>query len=164
MILIKSTVTVDKFASKRAWQRGMRQAHAEQGEYWHTKILPKHFEPGAGAKYGHKPRSDKYQRRKKKLAAAGKVKYGGMVDNVATGRMETMLKGMGVFRAFPTRVTVYMTGPRYITMRPYETNQPDKAKEITALTAQEISDLENVLEIAARGYLTKYGEKKTYNP
>lgn len=146
MLLIRTTISQENFPSKRAWDRARTRAHADQGSHWHQHLLPKHFQPDAKTRYQHKPRTEKYIKRKKRLAKIGKVKYGGEVDNVATGFMERILTSSASIRAYPSRVTVGMPGPRYINMRPHKSNQPDKAAEIIRVTDAEAKELEKVLD------------------
>lgn len=163
MIHIRPHIDASQFVSVRQFRAASTKAHSKMGEYWHSELLPKHFHRDAKTKYGHKPRSTKYLARKKGLAASqrqlkqgGTVQRGGEVDNVFTGFMERMLKGVGVVRAYPTRVSVNMTGPRYVTMRVFQSNQPDKFKEISTTTEQErvmlAEVVDKVLEQQAAGW------------
>lgn len=138
----------------RQWRSGMRDAWRAVGERWQTVMLPRHFTRAAAANYGHQPRNSKYLKRKR-LAGRGygylarfaarlgmSVKYGGEVDNVLTGRMEAALKLPARIIAFPSRVTIRMIGPRYMTFRTgRNSKQPDKGKELTTLTSSERQDL-----------------------
>lgn len=140
--------------SIRAWRNGMREAWRTVGQHWQQQLLPRHFRRGAAATYNHKPRTAEYLRRKK-LAGRGTgplakfarrlgmaVKYGGEVDNVLTGRMEEALRLPARIIAFPTRVTIRMIGPRYMTFNPrVGGSQPNKPAELTRLTTEEREDL-----------------------
>ena len=150
-------------ATIREWRTIGRESHAEMGAYWHKHFLPLHFEMGANVrqKYKHKPRSGAYLKQKRRLAERGKVKKAGLVDNVFSGDMETLLKTLATIRGFPSRVTITMYGPRYITMRPHESNQPDKAAEITTVTAAEQKKLASVLGKAVTVRLRKLKKPKT---
>jgi hypothetical protein len=139
-------------ASVRQWRACMKEAFEEQGRVWHSEFLPRHFEPYAAAKYGYQDRGKKYQQYKE-LAARGLGPYryqgpvleGGKVALVFTGLLKRTMIEPARIRAFPTRVTIRMIGPRYITMKPYKTRQPDKAAEITTVLPAEQRKLDKVL-------------------
>lgn len=130
----------------------MKEAHRVQATEWHERMLPKHFQGGAAARYAYQTRKPKYLKYKR-MAAVGKgpyrkrgpVLFGGLVDNVYSGLLRDTLSNFASIRPYPTRVTVRMSGPRYITMRPYLSGQPDKAREVTAVTPDEQQELDDVL-------------------
>jgi len=122
-------------AKKGELKKILREVHADIGEHWHQKYLPWHFEPFAKQKYKHRKRSFKYSKRKRKLAAKGVVKKGGTVDNVFSGQTERNLENLAVIRPTARRVTVVMTGPRYITSRMED--------EVTAVTPAESRAIAN---------------------
>lgn len=133
---------------KRRWDKVKTAAHADAAEYWHKTCLPRHFRPGNRARYNLRPRSQKYQRRKEWLATQsrvmqgrGAVQQGGKVDLVFTGAMARQLIQANTIRAYPTRATLAMFGPRYVTMRVHTSNQPDKAAEITQVRQDEAEQI-----------------------
>lgn len=163
---------------KRRWAKVTQTAHADMAEYWHKHILPRHFTPTARHSYRNKPRSKKYLDYKRKLASRGTpqqgrgpVQMGGQIDNVFTGAMMRQLVQNNTIRAYPTRATLTMFCPRYVTMRTLDAatrargveqgwtygkgksisktagTQPDKAAEVTAMTAD---DLKKVTEACQR--------------
>ena len=87
MIIITAEITQSApfGVAKRRWKEWMRNAFRETAQFWFDKILPLHFKINAKTRYSHKPRSAKYLAAKRKAAARGKVKYGGVIDNVYTG-------------------------------------------------------------------------------
>jgi len=116
-------------------------------------MLPDHFKKSTQGKYGYAKRSPKYLARKKKRWASRRplkngqyIEGSGETDNVLTGDMRDMLTRSNIVRAFPTRVSVNMEGPRYMTMRVYKANQPDKLKEISTTTQQERELLAKVMD------------------
>lgn len=130
--------------SKRAWSAATKAGFQAAGKLWHEKFLPDHFKPGAAQRYSYRPRSRKYLEAKLKAGRSGRAVDGGRTPLVYTGLMRELLLGFPFFRAYPTRVTVRMHGPRYVSMRVFKVNQPDKGKELTIVTAGE------KLEIAAK--------------
>lgn len=155
MILIKTTITEERpfDVTVRAWPKMKTLAMQRAGDHWHARMFPKHFEYSAKTRYNHQPRKRGYLIRKQRLAALGRpdrqgggvVLAPGNVDNVLTGRMKQSLMATVKIRAFPTRATVIMTGPKYALMRPYKSSQPNKGKELTTVTAEEQQKLETLL-------------------
>lgn len=133
---------VEEQLSIRKARAALKEAMHTIGSEWHRRYLPLHFEPFSATKYRYKPRSPKWVAAKKRIAKArSDVKKGGAVPNVFTGLLEAAMEQRASVRAYPTRVTVTMQGPRYITMRPYKSNQPDKAREITTVIDSEKNTL-----------------------
>jgi len=129
-----------------------RAAHVEQGTHWHQVIFPRRFTIRAAASDQHQPRSGPYKKRKRRLARdrvrlknGRYVQKGGQADLVFSGEMEESLTRFAAIRGFPTRATVTMEGPRYTTLRPYRRAGPDKVSEMQFLRADELHDLEEIL-------------------
>lgn len=158
LINIKETRPPD--VSIHAWRRISRSAHAAAGALWHSEMLPRHFDPVARNRYHYQPRTAKYLRRKQRAFAQGKAVAGADTPLVFTGLLRESLMRLGTVRGFPSRVSVRMSGPRYITMRPFQSNQPDKAAEVTRVTRQERSELAKVLKANVVDGLAKYRATK----
>jgi hypothetical protein len=150
--------------SKRKWREFMRAGMADMGAQWHTEILPKHFTQRARTKYGHKKRGAEYNLSKRRRAKHGVVKQGGRVDNVFSGTMRKALEQMSTIRAFPSRATLQMRGPNYISMRPKDSKQPHKAREITTVTQDEEKKLSETLNETVGRKLAAYKSPKTVRP
>lgn len=78
--MFRITVSVDD-ARLKAMRRApelAQQALAAGAEYWHSGILPRHFEIGASAKYGYAPRGSKYLKDRKKQGKPPLVYSGSM--------------------------------------------------------------------------------------
>lgn len=146
--------------SIHAWRRISRAAHAAAGALWHSEMLPRHFEPIARQRYQYQPRTKGYLRRKAAAFRKGKAKAGADTPLVFTGLLRESLMRLGTVRAFPTRASVRMAGPRYITMRPFNSNQPDKAAEVTRVTRQERTELAKVLKREVVQGLAEYRQNK----
>lgn len=122
----------------RNFSKFTKRAFAAGGALWHRRFLKDHFRQDAAQKYKHQPRTEKYLKQKKAKAKKSLgVKRGGTVDNVYSGTLEQSIKGFAVLQAFPKRVTVRMSGPRYLSMRPYKTNHPNMGAELTTVTEAE---------------------------
>jgi len=112
---------------------------------WQIKWLRKHFTRRARQRYRHAPRTEKWKARKKREAAkSSRVKKGGRVDIVYTGLAERLFNKAHAVRAFPTRASINMHGPRYITMRPRGKNRHAIGQEITRTVSEELRDLDRV--------------------
>lgn len=144
---VRLTVQPDPKTMTRAEKRVMKEGFLAMATHWHSNFLPRHFEESAKTKYRHQNRSSKWQKRKEQLARLGKAQRGGLVDNVLTGQLEQTAKAIKTISAFPTRATVRMSGPKYITMNPTTARgQPDKAKEITTVTRREQKTLNAIFK------------------
>lgn len=148
-------------ASIRAWRGITRAAYEEAGAHWHREILPRHFTPDAKGRYRHQERTRKYLIRKLRLASIGKVEGGGLIDNVFTGQMRRLLLGVGVVRAFPSRFSITMPGPRYVAMKPFKSNQPNKAAEIITVTPDEDREISQIVGRSVTAGLARLREPQT---
>lgn len=114
------------------------------GDYWRNRFLPRHFTADAHGRYGYQQRTPKYLARKAKL---GKAR---VVPLFLSGAMRAALfenqpewehtqGGMGDVRA-----TMHMGGlPDYTTMG--ARRGPDKPKEITTVTDEEVNEMAKAL-------------------
>jgi len=164
MLPILTTVTYEPplKASKRAIKEATREGHRQQGITWFSSMLKDHFVPSARQRYGHQPRKRTWIKRKVKDAQRGKAIKGGLVDNVYTGLMERLLTSHRSVAAYPTRVTITLFGPSYISMRPRDPNKPHKAAEIFAVTDKEKQKLTDVLDQVTYAELAKVPGKETH--
>lgn len=123
---------------------------------WQTKWLPRHFTRRARQRYDYAPRTAKWNARKKREAAtSSRVKKGGRVDIVYTGLAERLFSKPHAIRAFPTRATINMHGPRYITMQPRGKNRHAIGKEITRIISEELHDLDRVGQVELERLIKK---------
>jgi hypothetical protein len=137
---------LEKTGSNRAVDRAAKAAHELVAKYWHEKILPRHFTVEARTKYKHKPRSEEWKKRKKRLAKVGKVKRGGIIDLIATGATHQSLTEYADIRAYPTRFSVTMHGPDYIGMRPMNPKMPNMGAEVTRVTPDEQDEMDDLVQ------------------
>jgi hypothetical protein len=145
----------------RAYGKAIKAGLQAEGEYWRDKQLPQHFTPGAKGRYHHQARTTKYLIRKMAMARIGKVQDGGLIDNVYTGLLREFMLTTGQVRATSKHVAISMAGPKYISMVPKNTRQPDKAKEITATTDDDRYDLLNILNDRIEAEIRNWHEQKT---
>jgi len=164
---VSLTVTQPPDIGKRKWQQCTKAGHLRQALVWQKDFLPRHFTPEAKTRYKNQPRKAKYLKNKERggyRKVNGRrvfIKYGGKVDNVYSGDMETMLKAPGTIQAFPSRSVLKMTGPIYVTMRPYKSGQPNKAKEIIARTGDEEAALAEILRFETHRQYTAWKQPRT---
>ncbi len=175
-----------------AWRTITRKAYQAVGLYWVHNFLPRHFEPGAASRYRYEFRSLAYLLRKHGQSTSGLRASGvqrkelfsrlrKMDDDsplVLTGYMKRQVMQTNVVRGFPTRATVYLYGPGYMTAKlgagfrnrsdgkggrfvDYSRRQPDKVKEMTTVTSDERNELAKVLTQALRDGINAYRGTKT---
>lgn len=141
MILLNWTITEDPPPlSKRAMRELTRDGFREVGQMWQREMLPDHFDPSRQRKYKFRRRGSKYIERKRRDAERDKARKGGRALLVRSGLMEQLLEREQRVRAFPTRATVMIPGPRYVSMRP-RGNRPNLGAEATAVTSGETKRL-----------------------
>lgn len=102
----------------RRWREICRKVFAEVGEKWKSENLPDHFNLAAGNKYRYKQRGIGYIRRKLKRLFKGKgypeARRLGPIDLVYSGRMYRMVTKGAIVTPYPSRATITMPGPQYI--------------------------------------------------
>ena len=136
-----------------------RAAHQAVGEQWDREFKLRHFEPGAAQRYGYKARSAKYLARKERAHnATWRVKGGADQDMVYTGQTLQTVKNRQRPRAFPTRVTIDMPTPSYVSMRPDPRfrNAPNLGEELTAVSPDEVAALTTTLIVTTEALLEQY--------
>ncbi len=151
--------------SKRAVDRVAQQIHQEVAVEWHEKHAPRHFEPSARNVYKYQARSMGYQKAKERAFQAGR-KYGGQpvaepaTDLVLSGFLRETVLRYAMVRAFPTRFSVRMHGPRYAGMRPMKARNPNLGAEITRVTGREADEFTRMAK--ARLPVLMKQETRTY--
>lgn len=152
----------------RRWNEIGREAHRAGAELWQDEFLARHFTPEAKTRYHHQPRRPKYIKAKARAAARG-FALAPDIDNLYTGRLYHNLQSTAAIKAYPSRATISMIGPRYITMRAFQGDhsaafqagwtygkgehfqptaglQPDKKKEILTDTDDEVEQIVALIE------------------
>lgn len=116
----------------------------EEANHWHTTFLPMHFEAYSRYRYGYKPRSRKWLKRKRALAARGIVKKGGLADLVATGILSEALMHFATIRTTAHAATVTMRGRAFVQVNLKSLSQPNYPAEITKVIPAERETLGNI--------------------
>jgi hypothetical protein len=134
----------DEF-SIRKWRRICKGAMEAVGRWWHGKMLPKHFEPSARGRYGYQPRSARYDKLKHIQGIHADL-VGPTNKEHQGGEMRRQTMTIVEFRAFPTRMTVVVHGPAYLTPNPTgkRAGHPNMARELTAYAAGEKEELTKI--------------------
>ena len=135
MIALGFDVEITGMVSRRALSRMRREAMKRAGAYWQQKMLPKHFQPGAIRTYGMKRRTAAYQKRKKAKGIRHAV--------VWSGQLKSLMLRRQIVRAFPTRATINIPGPSYLSMRP-KGNRPNLGEEVTAVIKRDEDELTKI--------------------
>ena len=154
MIAIGFDVEITGEVSGRALRRMRREAMKRTGAYWQQKMLPKHFQVGAKATYGMQTRGRKYQARKRKHA-----KKGGRAPLVFSGNMEALLKRKQIVKAFPTKATISIPGPSYMSMRP-KGSRPNLGAEATAVNKRDEDLLTKIHDTELQKLLDNHKPKR----
>ncbi len=161
------------------------------GLYWDEKLKPLHFEPDAATKYHYTQRTEAYLKRKQGfrrdpqtgqwvpgggmlLRGPGgqrfRAVHGGTRLLVLRGELRRAVMRKHIPRAFPSRVTIDIPGPRYLNMRanPRRRSAPNLGEEVTRTTPAEVRELQAVYEQAAedatQAYIQKYPGKRRNIP
>ena len=77
------------------------------------------------------------------------------------GLAERLFKKRHAIRAYPTRATVNMHGPRYVTMRPRGRNRINLGAEITTVISSEHDDLAKAADKAFTDAMNRAPRRKT---
>lgn len=149
--MMKFNIAVDppQDLSRRKYREAMKKAWKRLGEFWHERILPKHFRMTATAEYKYQKRDEGqsvqlkdgtfkfrpgYVQRKER-------KFGHRLPLVYTGNMRA--QAMHIRDVRPTggsgtgsvgRVKIVLHGPRYLWAYRKDYGQPDKAAELRAIS------------------------------
>jgi len=146
---------------KREHNGIMRKAHDVQGRHWADEFLPRHFTPQARGLYGYQPRKRSTVFRKLRAAKHGRALLGGRVDLVWSGFLMRSVLGHQAIRSTPTAVTVRMFGPRYLYKYDKRKGQPNKADELRAVSPDEVTALEQLLQGEYERGAREHRETKT---
>lgn len=126
-------------AIARVTPRAMKAAWKRVGVYWHRKMMPRHFDAGAGNVYKYQPRSNDYMRRKQR-------RWGHRRPLWWTGAMKQKVSAAPRVTSTAKYAKVALRGPRYLYMYRRDYNQPDKAAELTRTIQREQAELRDILE------------------
>lgn len=139
----------------RASRRIMKEKLMEIPRLWHSLYIRGHFQPEAAAKYGYRPRSGRYLKRKRK-------KYGHAVPLVATGLMRRQLQ-RGIFvSGSASKIRGVMYGPRYVYMKTTaKNNRPAMGEEVTRTTREEERVLGEHLDAAVTRAMNDCKDSRT---
>lgn len=132
-----------------------KQVILDTANFWHRSILQRHFNSGARAAYGYKPRQQKYQKFKLRKG----VGQGKFVDLIFSGQSRRWMQEGVKVAGVQGRVTVtmrvpwYFKNPRGRILNLRQTSkglpapkyssreQPDKPDEVTRFNARDRGDL-----------------------
>jgi len=123
--------------------------------FWHRRMLARHFEPGAAARYGMAPR--------KKMTLIKKARIHHHQNPLTfTGDSRRMLLRRATVGGTRHTARLRMRGPRYWHMYRKDYRQPEKAMEVLRVTPDEKRRLDKVADkLATRGLEKARGDVKT---
>lgn len=129
------------YLSVRATRRVMKGAYEVIGKKWLEDYLPMHFHPIAPQRYGFTPRTAGTQKKKRRLAERGIVQDGGRLALVWSGVLRrAMLNHNHRVDAYPTRATIKLIGPSYLSIN-YKPGRPNMGREILTVIPDEAQKL-----------------------
>jgi hypothetical protein len=141
----------------RSWRDIAKAGMFAVGVAWdrHFKML--HFAANARSRYGYKPRSKAYMRRKAKRGVPA------FLDMVYSGNTRRDVSRVQIPRAFPTRVSIAMATAAYIQMRPDPRHRdaPNLGDELTRVVPDELQALEEVFVDATEPAVAAHLEEAT---
>ena len=123
-------------------ERGIRAGMREATKHWQREFAPRHFEWGASGKYGYKPRSPKYYKRKQRVMGHRRpLVYTGETLKWVTTRFAqptARRTGVGFVTSLPVVVPPYFFKYRGI--------GSDKYDELTRTLPQEYEALFQIVD------------------
>lgn len=135
MIPIKHTITRRGLGFEaKEWRAILQAAWFQLGAFWHAVILPKHFTEAGGREYGYQERANLYMRRKWR-------KFGHAKPLVWQGSLERDVRRIVDVRASSSGARVVLHGPQYLYQYRKDLSQPDKARELTAISPRDAGQL-----------------------
>lgn len=148
----------------RAWRAMLKHANHAMAEYWVKHFVPLHFTRHSGRRYKggvYRPRSPEYMQRKERqrgVAATSADQY-----LVWSGSLRRHVTKLAYIVLYPTRATVHMPTPSYISRRPRR-GQPDIHHEVTTVIVTELKKLRQIGTRALRAVQAVYQRTRTVPP
>jgi hypothetical protein len=161
-IYVTTTNDTDPVLTRRKINEAFRAGHQAMGRLWADKLLHEHFRPSAFRELDYQPRNPTYNKIKDKLFRRGavikrtgkRVIAGSDTPLVLTGvlREQVLTSAAANVRAFPSRVTINMSGPVYFTLRPWKSKTTIRiAREVLAVSNRHAQMLSEACQL---GYNT----------
>lgn len=159
MIIVKQTIQRDPTISHKVWKEISKNAWLAAGEFWHRFILRKKFTDQAKAEYNYQPRqqdrfvTDKSGHRLKARGYESKkaIRFGHRRPLEYTGELKRMVmrirdvSSIGDGKAAGgTKIALH--GPQYLYQYRKNLSQPDKARELAAISEADASTLTDKLD------------------
>lgn len=135
MIVFKLEIS-DRLTPER-FSEAAKQAFSEAAKLWHQNMLPKHFKAGAAIRYGYKPRTKRYQKRKRYKGSPPALVYSGRSRDALTARFAFQVSYQKSTGRTIGRFIVPNTMRYFFWMTP--AGHPDKPDEMKRVTDQERS-------------------------
>lgn len=150
MIVMRVEITEDQATqySRATLRQIMRDTYYQIGLRWQKRFVPLHFKRGNKSRYNLPKRTKRYLDQKRRYGQRGRdpqgrrVEKGGLVNLVYTGLAERLFTKRHAVKAYPTRATINMHGPRYVTMRPYKSQRHNLGEQVLRVIPEEYDDLD----------------------
>lgn len=136
MIPIKQTVKKDHRLSVSEWRKVSKVGWSAAGDFWHEEILPRHFTHAGAREYSYQKRTRAYEVRKvKRYGHSRPLEYSGDLKRAVLRSREVRTVGDNSKRAGAVRIK--LRGPRYLFQYRKDAKQPDKARELSAVSPKD---------------------------
>ena len=103
-------------------------------------------------RYRFKKRSTAYQERKRRRGERRPLVFTGHLKNLMTRRQIVM--------AYPTRATINIPGPSYLSMRPKSGNRPNLGEEVTRVDKKDEDKLTEIHDQELQKLINNYKPRK----
>lgn len=145
----------------------LSRAMKDTGQFWHSVVLPRHFQRNAKRRYQYQQRKRKYSAIKKRLAEGEDVYIhgelldeevieGGVVDIVRGGYTQSRSKTRPTIVAGPRTATIKFKVPRYISRR-RRGSQPNMGRELKTLSTLDRVGMTDVMQHSFVRYVKAHG-------
>ena len=125
--------------SAAEWREALKVGWRAVGQFWHRKILGKHFTEAGAREYRYQPRTPEYLRKKERL-------FGHRRPLVFSGRLMAEVMQTEDVRYTSKGVGIVLHGPSYTTIRWAARGQPRKSEELRKISAGDRKRIIEVLE------------------
>ena len=142
----------------RGMRKYIKETMLEVGKYWHEKMLPRHFEPGAANRYKYKKRTIKHIKTENRMVRAGRLPAEAVLPLVYTGKTRRQAKRAeygGTAKKFSVKLRLSNIYKRFSKGKPSYL-----PAEITKVTHAEEKILAKVFEGIMAGKLNRDKTRK----
>ena len=162
-IPIKTRIKRDHRLKVSEWRNVSKVAWKHAGEVWHDELLPKHFTEEGAREYRYKRRSRRH--REKKLRRYGHsrpLEFSGELRRQVMRVRDVRVVGDNSRRRGTAKVVLH--GPRHLYAFRRDLDQPNKAKELQAVSRADARRIGRVMDESLTRELGKTGRDEEVRP